>query len=296
MPRGLSDKRKQMTQAAYEIAEERQPITVREIAYVLFELYGMIPDMSKASTNKVSEMLRKARENGVIPWEWIVDGSRSGRAYNHGGFDSPVHYADTILALNNYRKDYWWRQPYHLEVWSEKETIAGVIDPVLQKWAVDFKNLRGFNSASNVHDDAEKSRDILKPMLVLYLGDFDPSGLFMSERDLPGRLHKYGGEIQIVRIALTQEDTIGRIGHDVEEKAKDKRIKWWHENGFGSPFWEIDGMDPRDLRSRLDEAIESYVDMASWEQSRVTEAAERESVDMFHAFMQGQAERFFASQ
>jgi hypothetical protein len=38
---------------------------------------------------------------------------------------------------------------------------------------------------------------------VIYIGDYDPSGLFMSEVDLPARLIKYDGiHVRIRRVAL----------------------------------------------------------------------------------------------
>jgi hypothetical protein len=55
----------------YAIAEERQPITGRGIGYRLF-VEKLIPDMSRQSMAKVYRLLKEAREEGIIPWEWIV--------------------------------------------------------------------------------------------------------------------------------------------------------------------------------------------------------------------------------
>jgi len=169
MPRGLASKTMELIDACYEIASERQPISVRGVCYCLFEIYGLIPDMSKASTNKAGIALRKAREMGHIPWDWIVDGSRGTHTYNYGGYDSPADYAETLTAINHYRKDYWEMQPVRVEVWSEKETIAGVVEPVLQKWAVDFKNFRGFNSTTNIYDEARRTLNEEKTLVAIYL-------------------------------------------------------------------------------------------------------------------------------
>ena len=47
-------------------------------------------------------------------------------------------------------------------------------------------------------------------MIVLYVGDFDPSGMYMSEEDLPNRLSKYdGNHVTLKRIALTREHVRG---------------------------------------------------------------------------------------
>ena len=43
--------------------------------------------------------------------------------------------------------------------------------------------MHGFSSATTVHDVAQD--DDGRDLIVLYVGDYDPSGLYMSERDLP---------------------------------------------------------------------------------------------------------------
>ena len=64
----------------------------------------------------------------------------------------------------------------------------------------------GFSGATTIHDVAQD--DDGRELIVLYVGDFDPSGMFMSEVDLPARFAKYGGDhIKLKRIALTSRPT-----------------------------------------------------------------------------------------
>ena len=75
--RGMARKSLDLIEAMATIAEAAQPITVRGVAYKLFTP-GMIPSMAKLETNKVSRLLREARERGIISWDWIVErGSRT---------------------------------------------------------------------------------------------------------------------------------------------------------------------------------------------------------------------------
>ena len=76
-------------------------------------------------------------------------------------------------------------------MWSEKGTIRGVLAPVLDEYAVGFRVMHGFSSATTVHDIAQD--DDGRELIALYVGDFDPSGMFMSEHDLPTRLDEYDG-------------------------------------------------------------------------------------------------------
>ena len=66
--------------------------------------------------------------------------------------------------------------------------MRGVLAPVLDHYAVGFRVMHGFSSATAVHDIAED--DDGRELIVLYVGDFDPSGMFMSEEDLPTRLRQ----------------------------------------------------------------------------------------------------------
>ena len=79
--------------------------------------------------------------------------------------------------------------------------MRGLLKPVLDEYGVGFLRVHGFSSATTAHDIAQD--DDGRPLIVLYVGDYDPSGLFMSEEDLPKRMEKYGGDhVMIKRIAL----------------------------------------------------------------------------------------------
>jgi hypothetical protein len=107
----------------------------------------------------------------------------------------------------SYRRNRWAQQPRQIEVWSEKGTVRGTLAPVLDKYGVTFRVLHGYSSATTVNEIAEESQDYDEPLLTLYVGDWDPSGLHMSEVDLPRRLSEYGASVEIVRVALTRDHT-----------------------------------------------------------------------------------------
>jgi hypothetical protein len=89
-----------------------------------------------------------------------------------------------------------------IKVFSEKSTIGGVVRPILNEFALGLQVLHGFGSATAAHDVAEESlTDDSRDLEFLYIGDFDPSGMHMSEVDLPGRIERYGGSVTISRIA-----------------------------------------------------------------------------------------------
>jgi hypothetical protein len=159
---------------------------------------------------------------------------------------------------------------------SEKGTVRGVLAPVLDHYAVGFLPVHGFTSATKAHDLAED--DDGRDLILLYVGDYDPSGLFMSEEDLPTRFAKYDGEhIKLRRIALTREQVRGLPSFPASDKRKDPRYRWFRSN-YGDRCWELDAMDPNDLRDCVEREIEQLIEPVAWERCEIVNKAEQESL------------------
>ncbi len=280
MGRGKAAKSLHLVDVARTILEEIQPATVRAVCYPLFNVYRLIPDMSKNSTNKVSTQLLWAREQGIIPWSWIVDETRAPEG--NPGWDEPEAFAD--YAQNVYRRNVWAEQRRLVMVVSEKGTVRGTIKPITDTFHVQFYALHGYGSGTSMHGLAEFSLQLPehKAFTILYVGDYDPSGMQMSEEDLPNRIiERYGGRADIRRIALTTEDVAGgRIpSFPVAGKLKDPRFKWWHRQGYGAECWELDALSPVVLRQRVKEQLATLVDdVPAWSRALQVQRVERESM------------------
>src|SRR5256885_11960608 len=88
--RGMARRSLDLIEAMYDAAEAAQPITGRGIGYKLFTT-GLIPSMSRNDMQKVYRLLKEAREEGTIPWEWIVDETRG--VERESTWNDPEHYA-----------------------------------------------------------------------------------------------------------------------------------------------------------------------------------------------------------
>jgi hypothetical protein len=271
--RGMAKASLDLIDAMYAAAEAAQPITGRGIGYKLFTA-GLIPSMARNEMQKVYRLLKVAREQDMIPWEWIVDETRSLERVST--WNDPEQYARAVAR--SYRRDFWNQQPVRVEVWSEKGTVRGVLQPVLDQYAVGFRVMHGFSSATTVYDAAQD--DDGRELIVLYVGDYDPSGLFMSEEDLPKRLSEYDGDhIELRRIALTRAHTadLPDTWFPATDKIKDTRYKWFRAN-FGDRCWELDAMDPNELRDCVEAAIEDLIEPVAWQRCEVVNRAEQESL------------------
>jgi hypothetical protein len=257
--------------AMFDIAKAAQPITGRGAGYKLFAI-GLILSMAKNEMQRVYRLLKEARERGIIPWEWIVDETREIERVST--WSDPAEYARCVAR--SYRRDFWDQQPHRVQVWSEKGTVRGVLAPVLDEYAVGFLPVHGFSSATAAHDIAED--DDGRDLIVLYVGDFDPSGMFMSEQDLPARFTKYDGDhVKLRRIALTPRQVRGLPSFPASDKRKDPRYRWFRSN-YGERCWELDAMDPNDLRDCVGSEIKKLIEPIAWERCEIVNRAEQESL------------------
>lgn len=169
-------------------------------------------------------------------------------------------------------------QPRRVEVWSEKGTVRGTLAPVLDEYGVTFRVMHGYGSATTVYGAAQESLSNDKPMCVLYVGDWDPSGMQMSEVDLPDRLQRYGGRCELARVALNAADVASGIpSFDADSKSGDPRHRWFTTR-YGSRCWELDALSPVILRQRVANTIRNLLDLDAWEHAVKVERAERESM------------------
>ena len=184
--------------------------------------------MATAKMSVVYRALKVAREDGTIPWHWIVDETRD--------LERVITWRDGAEFAQGffYRRDLWQTQSTTVEVWSEKGTVRGVLWPVLARLGVGFRVMHGFSSATCIYDVCNNGNDE-RPLVALYIGDWDPSGMCMSEDDLPKRIAEYGGEhIEFRRIALTAEQTGTLPSFPADSKTRDVRHKWFKKELRGS--------------------------------------------------------------
>ena len=137
-----------------------------------------------AATCSASIACSRMRASGdIIPWEWIVDETRELERVST--WDDPAH--TPALSRAPIAATSGTSSRIRVEVWSEKGTVRGVLAPVLDEYAVGFRVMHGFSSATVVHDIAQDDdgRDADR----LYVGDFDPSG----------HVHVGGGPAQSAR-------------------------------------------------------------------------------------------------
>jgi hypothetical protein len=133
----------------FEIVSSMKPMTVRQVYYQA--TVRDIVEKTEAGYTKVQTDLVLMRKAGALPYDWLADNTRWQR--------KPRTFASIQQALDDtarfYRKALWADADCYVEVWLEKDALAGVILPVTAMFDVPLMVARGYASLSFLHTAAE---------------------------------------------------------------------------------------------------------------------------------------------
>lgn len=267
-------------------------LTLRQLYYQLVK-DNLIKNEDR-QYKRLSSLLSDARLMGMIDWEAIEDRIRVPRV--------PPEFNDLdelmAAALSTYRLPRWEGQESYVELWVEKDALAGILRPLAHEYHVTMSVNRGYSSQSAMYDAAKRyllacygkdlpyttlaklvkpenatsalekiqvlDRDELpkeprrKPIL-LYLGDHDPSGEDML-RDIEARLGLFGIDVDVRKLALTREQVEQYDPPPNPAKMSDPRASEYVDK-HGAVSWEVDALSPEVLDQIIRDAIEEVLDL-----------------------------------
>jgi hypothetical protein len=132
----------------------------------------------------LSSLLKWARIHGHVPWTDIEDRVRAFHDLE-GWLDREDFFDRQLEAfLNAYSRNLWQDQDSYVEAWIEKDALSSIFTRVCSRYGVSVVVCRGFSSVSFQHDykvRLVKHEDQDQPGVMLYFGDFDPSGMVRGE-------------------------------------------------------------------------------------------------------------------
>jgi hypothetical protein len=115
-------------EAILTVAAEYERMSVRQLFYQLVSR-GAIPKTEQAY-KRVCDASNQMRIQGVLPYRKIADGHRvRHRVFVHDGIAGAL-----ASAHEMYRRNYWLDQDYHVEVWTEKDALSGIIRPICSQY------------------------------------------------------------------------------------------------------------------------------------------------------------------
>ena len=259
-----------------EYAKEGYRLTLRQLYYQLVSRDIIANQLKEYS--KLSGLLVKGRMAGIVDWDAIEDRIRVPYIpYSVDGIEDAIQ--DTI---DQYRLDRQDNQEVYIEMWVEKDALSGVLKRITSHYHIKLMVNRGYCSCTAMHEAYKRfqeQEESGKKIVLLYLGDHDPSGLDM-DRDIKERLEEFGVDVEVRRIGLTSEQIKKYNPPTNPAKFKDPRAKDYIEK-FGKSSWEVDALNPKILHELVKENVEELIDMEKFEEKIEQEEKDKEKLEEF---------------
>ena len=252
-------------------------LTLRQAYYQL--VARAIIENNERSYKNVGNLINDARLAGLIDWNAIEDRTRNLQKLPH--WSSPKEIIES--ASYQYRKNVWEYQQYYVEVWVEKEALANVVGRVADELDVPYFCCRGYVSQSEMWSAAQRFRDRQrhgKTVVVIHLGDHDPSGIDMS-RDIEERLMLFGVDEDMFlfrRIALNMEQIDLYNPPPNPAKLTDSRCGGYIEK-YGYESWELDALEPRVIHDLITTNVTEFWDYEEVKRVRALVESEKEVME-----------------
>jgi hypothetical protein len=240
-----------------------QKLTARQL-YYQFVARGWLENTERSYKNTTS-LITDARYAGLVDWDVIEDRGREPiQPSEWASVDALV-----AAALRQFRLPRWDGQPHYVELWVEKQALAGVLEPLARAYHATLMVNKGYSSASAMKGAADRIRDAVeagREPVVIYLGDHDPSGEDMV-RDIRDRLTEFLGDtLESVGVALTV-DKLALTMAQIQQynpppnpaKMSDARAKAYVAK-YGRQSWELDALPPNVLQALVRGAFDALID------------------------------------
>jgi len=247
-------------------------LTLRQI-YYQFVARALMSN-TEQSYKRMGNIISDARRAGMIDWYAIEDRTRYLR--EQSSWKNPQ--AILASAMSSYHRDLWETQDKRIEVWVEKDALVGVLQRVCTDLDVPHFSCRGYVSDSEMWRAGRRMEQHRKPVLVLHLGDHDPSGIDMT-RDISERLQLFSryAPIEVRRIALTMEQIEDQGPPPNPAKVTDSRYESYCAE-YGEESWELDALEPSFIEALIREHVEAERDTGRWDKAVAEQESERENI------------------
>lgn len=270
-----------------QYAKQGYDLSLRQLYYQFVAHHDLAN--TEQSYKMLGDIISDARLAGLLDWDVLVDRGRETISNSH--WNSPADIIDS--AASSFRIDLWEDQPCHVEVMVEKQALEGVLVPVCRKLDIPFSANKGYSSSSAMYGVGQRLKDRLedgKNIIIVYLGDHDPSGIDMT-RDVRDRLAmfseagewigsdlledhdiakpqviikpEYEDRFKVVRICLNMDQIRKYKPPPNPAKMSDSRaLKYVSMHGNKS--WELDALDPAVLAALVTTEVNKHIDADLW--------------------------------
>jgi hypothetical protein len=219
---------------------------------------------------KVQRQVLALRRNRRIAYSDVADATRWMRkSTTHDSIGDALR--DTARF---YRKALWRDAEEVVEIWAEKDALAGVIYPVTNLFDTPLMVTRGFSSETFCFEAVEAREGDSRPYHVYYLGDFDRSGRDAA-RSLHEKLKRFANEKDVTvvfeQIAVTEQQI-----RDMGLPTREPKRGTVADRNWPFPFaCELDAIPPDYMRALVRATIERHLPPHQFNVLKIGEESER---------------------
>jgi hypothetical protein len=263
----------------YELYEYK-PFTIRQVYYQQVAK-GIIPNKLN-KYRAVSRLLVKLRENDIVPWKLIVDNTRrTTKKRGHSNVQAWLREKLNYLDPKYYGRCYVQKQDVYVEVSTEKDALASIIDDEIYGYCTRLNVVRGQVSATFIEQMAQRFDAAVmrgQTPVLLHCGDLDPSGISIPKAIKRNLLERHSVDVDVRHVALTPEQVkhFELLTSLDAVKEKDPNYQQWIK-AFGpeQASVELDALHPKQLRQLLREALHNTYNIDSFDPEIQKEKEER---------------------
>ncbi len=271
--------RKWITENAINVISEYDKgiLTLRGLHY---QLVGLGMTNTQNHYKRVVSAMIKARWEGLVSFDTFSDHDREmigETSYEKTDLDTSIEKGKEQIGawMNHYFKNRWENQEYYPEVFIEKKALQGVFSPICYHNDITLGACKGYPSLTFLNEATERFKNAVyqgKKPIILYFGDYDPSGEDIP-RAIEENIKELGClEIEVRRIALMEEQVIEWNLPPAPAKKTDTRTANW--NGIGQV--ELDAVNPKKLQKMCQDSIDDIFDKEKHEELLNLEKEETE--------------------
>lgn len=263
--------RQEIIEASKDIVDEYQAdgikLTIRQLYYQLVSKH-VIPNMQKEYKRTVAAMTT-ARRAGDVPYDAFEDRSRESAGEQSRGETEADYVEDMIKReVRNARlyvgRSRWYGQPEYVEVWVEKQALQGIFENALQGLDVPLQVCKGYPSLSLLNDAQDRIRDgrTEDTPIILYFGDYDPSGEDIPRSIEENLLADFSLNVRVEKLAISVEQIAEYNIPPFPAKTSDSRYARFVADTGGDDAVELDALEPKVLKRLIQEAVAAHFETA----------------------------------
>lgn len=255
---------------AKEIVESYDTgVTLRQLYYRLVS-EGLFPNKQQ-SYKTLSHVSARARREGWFPA--LIDRTREIERFQT--FTSPQNALEWVSDM--YLRDRTEGQDWSIYIGVEKHGLTTQLVHWFGKYGIPVLALGGYSSQTFVDEVAADVQKRGRQSVLLYAGDFDPSGMDI-DRDFAERGMCFD---EVVRVALDADIVAEYDLPPMPGKTTDSRSgRFILEHGELVQV-ELDALPPEEMRKLYQQAIDKFLDEKTWKKSCKREHREEAQLRRF---------------